>query len=341
MSSKKVLKLIEDKQVEFVDLRFTEPKGKLQHLTMDSTLVDEEMLDKGVFFDGSSIAGWNAINESDMILKPDLEKPIIDPFNSQTSLNIFCDILDAVKKNPYARDPRGTAKKAEAYLKKTGIGDKSYFGPEPEFFVFDEDGEPKSASEKEALSWWSDVEPVLVREWEEETAARHRWLECRNMMRNELACARFEAHVLRKGGDFFKIPVELWLGEKGGVPIRTGSAKFLHSHGYSTFEIEGPVLMRRLFLQREWAEESAGEAQGDPTIDEVRFPYLAFMITAARDAPFSSNGRTSKKTLEGWIRDNWPDELGVATETKITNMATFLRRPEDERGGMHRKGQGQ
>ena len=136
MSSKEILKLIKDKQVEFVDLRFTDPKGKLQHLTMDTTVVDEEMLDKGVFFDGSSIAGWKAINESDMILKPDLERPIIDPFNSHTTLNIFCDILDAVKQDPYERDPRGTAKKAEAYLKKSGIGDKSYFGPEPEFFVF-------------------------------------------------------------------------------------------------------------------------------------------------------------------------------------------------------------
>jgi glutamine synthetase len=118
MSSKDVLKLIKDKQIEFVDLRFTDPKGKLQHLTMDSTIVDEEMLDKGVFFDGSSIAGWKAINESDMILKPDLLRPIIDPFNSHTTLNIFCDILDAVKKDPYERDPRGTAKKAEAYLNK-------------------------------------------------------------------------------------------------------------------------------------------------------------------------------------------------------------------------------
>jgi len=118
MSSKDVLKLIKDKQVEFVDLRFTDPKGKLQHLTMDSTVVDEDMLENGVFFDGSSIAGWKAINESDMILKPDLARPIIDPFNSHTTVNIFCDILDAVKKDPYGRDPRGTAKKAEEYLKK-------------------------------------------------------------------------------------------------------------------------------------------------------------------------------------------------------------------------------
>ena len=138
MSANKVLKLIKDKNVEFLDLRFTDPKGKLQHLTMDTSVVDEDMLNEGVFFDGSSIAGWKAINESDMILKPDLSKQIIDPFTSHTTLNLFCDIFDAVKKTPYERDPRGIAKKAEAYLKKTGIGDKAFFGPEPEFFVFDD-----------------------------------------------------------------------------------------------------------------------------------------------------------------------------------------------------------
>ena len=103
MSSKEILKIIKDKEVEFVDLRFTDPRGKLQHLTMDKSVVDEEMLEKGVFFDGSSISGWKAINESDMLLKPDLSRPIIDPFNSHTTLNIFCDILDAVKKTPYER----------------------------------------------------------------------------------------------------------------------------------------------------------------------------------------------------------------------------------------------
>ena len=118
MSASKIKKLITDKEIEYVDLWFTDPKGKLQHLTMDSTVVDEDMLQDGVFFDGSSIQGWKAINESDMILKPDLSRPIIDPFNSHSTLNIFCDILDAVKKDPYERDPRGTAKKAEEYLKR-------------------------------------------------------------------------------------------------------------------------------------------------------------------------------------------------------------------------------
>ncbi len=138
MSSNEVLKLLKDKEIEFVDLRFTDPRGKLQHLTMDSTIVDDGMLNEGVFFDGSSIAGWKAINESDMILKPDLSRQVIDPYTSHNTLILFCDIFDAVKKNPYERDPRGIAKKAEAYLKTTGFGDKAYFGPEPEFFVFDD-----------------------------------------------------------------------------------------------------------------------------------------------------------------------------------------------------------
>jgi len=96
------------------------------------------MLNEGVFFDGSSIAGWKAINESDMILKPDLSRKVVDPFTSHNTLVLFCDIHDAVKRNSYERDPRGIAKKAEAYLKSTGVGDKAYFGPEPEFFVFDD-----------------------------------------------------------------------------------------------------------------------------------------------------------------------------------------------------------
>ena len=138
MSSTQVLKLMKDKEIEYVDLRFTDPRGKLQHLTMDATIVDDEMLNEGVFFDGSSIAGWKAINESDMILKPDLNRKVIDPFTSHNTLILFCDILDAVKKNSYERDPRTTAKKAEAHLKSTGIGNKAYFGPEAEFFVFDD-----------------------------------------------------------------------------------------------------------------------------------------------------------------------------------------------------------
>ena len=101
MTAANVLKFMKEKEVEFVDLRFTDPRGKLQHLTMDHTIVDEEMLNEGVFFDGSSIAGWKAINESDMILKPDTSQLVMDPFTSHNTLILFCDILDAVKRSPY------------------------------------------------------------------------------------------------------------------------------------------------------------------------------------------------------------------------------------------------
>ncbi len=131
MSAANVLKFIKEKEAEFVDLRFTDPRGKLQHLTMDASIVDEGMLNEGVFFDGSSIAGWKAINESDMILKPDTARMFMDPFTSHNTVVLFCDILDAIKKDPYERDPRGVAKKAEEYLKASGIGDKAFFGPEP------------------------------------------------------------------------------------------------------------------------------------------------------------------------------------------------------------------
>ncbi len=133
-----LLKRIKDEEVKFVDLRFTDPKGKLQHVTMDASAVDEDMFADGVMFDGSSIAGWKAINESDMVLMPDTESAHMDPFFAQSTMAIICDILDPVSGESYNRDPRGTAKKAEAYLRAEGIGDAAYFGPEAEFFVFDD-----------------------------------------------------------------------------------------------------------------------------------------------------------------------------------------------------------
>ena len=111
MSAGTVLKLMKDKEIEYVDLRFTDPRGKLQHVTMDSKVVDGDMLNDGIFFDGSSIAGWKAINESDMILKPDLSRTVVDPFTSHNTLNIFCDVLDAVNKDPYERDLEELQKK--------------------------------------------------------------------------------------------------------------------------------------------------------------------------------------------------------------------------------------
>ena len=133
-----ILKQIKENDVKFVDLRFTDPKGKLHHVTMDVVCVDEDMFADGVMFDGSSIGGWKAINESDMVLMPDPETVHMDPFFAQSTMVILCDILDPVSGEAYNRDPRGVAKKAEAYLKASGIGDTIFVGPEPEFFVFDD-----------------------------------------------------------------------------------------------------------------------------------------------------------------------------------------------------------
>jgi glutamine synthetase len=133
-----VLKLLKDDEINFVDLRFTDPRGKWQHLTMDSGFIEEESFSDGIMFDGSSIAGWKAINDSDMSLVPDPTTAVMDPFAAQPAMILFCDIMEPTTGQSYGRDPRSVAKKGEAYLGSTGIGDTAYFGPEPEFFVFDD-----------------------------------------------------------------------------------------------------------------------------------------------------------------------------------------------------------
>jgi glutamine synthetase len=135
---KDIIARIKDNDIEWVDLRFTDPKGKWQHLTMCAGVIDEDALEDGLMFDGSSIEGWKAINESDMILKPDLEAVYDDPFSATPMLVMFCDIVEPSTGEGYARDPRTTAKRAEAYVASTGIGDTVYVGPEAEFFMFDD-----------------------------------------------------------------------------------------------------------------------------------------------------------------------------------------------------------
>jgi len=134
----KVMNMIKEHDVKYVDFRFTDPRGKWQHLAHHIRTITEDFLAEGVMFDGSSIAGWKAINESDMLLKPDCATAVLDPFAAQTSLIIFCDTHEPLTGQPYGRDPRSIAKKAEQYLASTGIGDKAYFGPEAEFFIFDD-----------------------------------------------------------------------------------------------------------------------------------------------------------------------------------------------------------
>src|SRR5579884_3303075 len=137
MSPTDVIKLIKEKEVKFADLRFTDTRGKEQHVTIPARLVDEDLFRDGKMFDGSSIAGWKGINESDMILALDPSTAIIDPFFEEKTINIRCDVIEPSTMQGYERDPRSLAKRAEAYLKYTGSADYALFGPENEFFIFD------------------------------------------------------------------------------------------------------------------------------------------------------------------------------------------------------------
>ena len=132
-----VLKMLKDKDVKFVDLRFTDTRGKEQHVSVPTKQFTMDKFESGHAFDGSSIAGWKGIQASDMLLMPDPAAAYIDPFMDETTLNITCDVIEPSDGKGYERDPRSLAKRAEAYLKSTGLGDTAYFGPEPEFFIFD------------------------------------------------------------------------------------------------------------------------------------------------------------------------------------------------------------
>ena len=136
--SERTLDLISKNDVRWVDLRFTDTKGKEQHVSIPASVVDEDFFEGGKMFDGSSISGWKGINESDMILMPDDSTALLDPFTDDPTLILRCDIVEPTTMQGYDRDPRSIAKKAEAYLASTGLGDTAFFGPEPEFFVFDD-----------------------------------------------------------------------------------------------------------------------------------------------------------------------------------------------------------
>ncbi|VAW92191.1 Glutamine synthetase type I [hydrothermal vent metagenome] len=138
MSVDNALKMMKDNGVKFVDFRFTDTRGKEQHVSVPSHAVSEKDFKAGKMFDGSSIAGWKGINESDMILMPDPDSAVMDPFFDDSTMILRCDIVEPATGQGYERDPRSVAKRAEEYLKSTGIGDTAYFGPEPEFFVLDD-----------------------------------------------------------------------------------------------------------------------------------------------------------------------------------------------------------
>lgn len=138
MSASNVMQMIKDNDVKFVDFRFVDTRGKEQHVTYPAHCIEEDTFASGTMFDGSSISGWKGINESDMILMPDASSAVMDPFFEEATLIVRCDIVEPSTMQGYERDPRSVAKRAEAYLKSTGIADTAFFGPEPEFFIFDD-----------------------------------------------------------------------------------------------------------------------------------------------------------------------------------------------------------
>ncbi len=156
--SETTLNLIKESEARWIDLRFTDTKGKEQHVTIPARYVDEEFFENGQMFDGSSIAGWKGINESDMILMPDDSTAILDPFTDEATVILRCDIVEPSTMQGYERDPRSVAKRAEEYLQSTGLGDTAFFGPEPEFFVFDD------------IKWGVDMSGSFVKIGSEEAA---------------------------------------------------------------------------------------------------------------------------------------------------------------------------
>src|ERR1700736_458047 len=137
MTAAEVLKMAKDNEAKFVDFRFADTRGKEQHVTLPVSAFDEDKFESGHAFDGSSIAGWKGIEASDMLLIPDADTAFIDPFYEESTLVMSCDVVEPSDGKGYERDPRSLAKRAEAYLKSSGLGDAAFFGPEPEFFIFD------------------------------------------------------------------------------------------------------------------------------------------------------------------------------------------------------------
>ncbi|MFN2327833.1 MAG: glutamate--ammonia ligase [Chromatocurvus sp.] len=182
--SEKTLDLIKEHEISWVDLRFTDSRGKEQHVTIPASEVDEDFFDEGKMFDGSSINGWKGINESDMILMPDDSTCVVDPFTDDPTIILRCDIVEPTTLQGYDRDPRSVARRAEEYLVSTGIGDNAFFGPEPEFFVFDD------------VKWHSDMSGSMYKIHSEEAA----WTSNHNFEEGNIG------HRPRVKGGYFPVP---------------------------------------------------------------------------------------------------------------------------------------
>ena len=200
------------------------------------------------------------------------------------------------------------------------------------YFSFSENDEIYECSEAVAEAWWLQVEPTLTAEWQAEKGAFDRWFDCADLLRNRLSNKTYPAFVLEKNGEFFELPVNAWIGKHGSAMLISGTADFEMPGYYNSFRINGPVLLKNDFL----TSSLNGPASKSPEL--TRFPYVRFLFEAASSNLFVGMERVEKKLIEHWLKQNWPKELGIPTQTKITTLATYLRRPEDEKGGLKSKG---
>ena len=204
--------------------------------------------------------------------------------------------------------------------------------------VYDPDGLQRDVSLEEADAWWEVELPNLYRDWQEEKAAAGRWERAVDLVREWLAQERLESFVLTDDGHTEAVPAKMWLTGEADRAFFVGTTKVARMGTMDVYTYEGRIVLRQDEVERlilaKLDSPRVDAVETEPVVDPIRFPYMAFLIRAAREGPFAPSGRTPKKVIEGWLRDNWRPELGKLTDTKVENMATFLRRPDDEKGGI-------
>lgn len=202
------------------------------------------------------------------------------------------------------------------------------------YVAFDASGEMQVVSRPEAESWWMSIKDELMDAWRIETEAAERWNRASNIARNHLADGRITAFISTENGKLLEVPRQTWRSKAAPRYIAAGRAQIVELHGYSTFKQEGFLVLDCQEISRLYATTPApADNEFHQPIDAAKFPYIAFLIRASQEIEFAP-GRTAKKIIDHWLRTNWPTSLGAPTQSKLSNLATFLRRPEHERGGV-------
>ncbi len=202
-------------------------------------------------------------------------------------------------------------------------------------FIISDKPEMVFVSEEKANAWWKEIEPILRRERDENLAAYRRMEDCCEKFRNALASEKIVAEIIDETGSFQPISPASWISNKGSLFMSSGVGEVVLFGVTQSTKYTGPIVFPRDFIELSSREVVAEKTIPREQIDQKQFPYLAFMLKATKSGLFKENVRTPKKAIEAWLNANWPKELGEPTDTKIRNMASFLRRPKDEKGGLH------